>query len=242
MILELKGIIKKYGQNIVVNDVTQKFDNGVYGLLGPNGAGKTTLINIIATVLKADAGSISCNGQPVTDLKAYRSLIGYLPQHMGYYLNFTGEEFLKYLWNMKGRKGDEGQVGDLLKRFNLYDVRKKKISTYSGGMKQRLGISQAVIGEPCIILLDEPTVGLDLEERAEFKKYIQQLGKNAVVFLSTHIVSDVEETASEVLLMKRGIIEERITREQYCAMTGSSEMTGLEDYYLKKVGRDMGQW
>lgn len=126
MILELKGIIKKYGQNIVVNDVTQKFDNGVYGLLGPNGAGKTTLINIIATVLKADAGSISCNGQPVTDLKAYRSLIGYLPQHMGYYLNFTGEEFLKYLWNMKGRKGDEGQVGDLLKRFNLYDVRKKK--------------------------------------------------------------------------------------------------------------------
>ena len=109
-------------------------------------------------------------------------------------------------------------------------------------MKQRLGICQAVIGCPKIILLDEPTVGLDLEERAEFKKYIQKLGQDAIVFLSTHIVSDVEETASEVLLMKKGVIEERITREKYCAMTGSDEMPGLEGYYLKKVGKDMGQW
>lgn len=242
MLLELDGITKKYGQNTVVNSVTQRFDNGVYGLLGPNGAGKTTLINIIATVLRPDDGCIKYDGNKIADLKAYRSLIGYLPQHMGYYLNFTGEEFLDYIWNMKERQGNQEQVGELLKRFNLYDVRNKKISTYSGGMKQRLGICQAVIGCPKIILLDEPTVGLDLEERAEFKKYIQKLGQDAIVFLSTHIVSDVEETASEVLLMKKGVIEERITREKYCAMTGSDEMTGLEGYYLKKVGKDMGQW
>ena len=225
MLLELDGITKKYGQNTVVNSVTQRFDNGVYGLLGPNGAGKTTLINMIATVLRPDDGCIKYDGNKIADLKAYRSLIGYLPQHMGYYLNFTGEEFLDYIWNMKERQGDQEQVGKLLKRFNLYDVRNKKISTYSGGMKQRLGICQAVIGCPKIILLDEPTVGLD-----------------AIVFLSTHIVSDVEETASEVLLMKKGVIEERITREKYCAMTGSDEMTGLGGYYLKKVGKDMGQW
>lgn len=198
MLLELDGITKKYGQNTVVNSVTQRFDNGVYGLLGPNGAGKTTLINMIATVLRPDDGCIKYDGNKIADLKAYRSLIGYLPQHMGYYLNFTGEEFLDYIWNMKERQGDQEQVGKLLKRFNLYDVRNKKISTYSGGMKQRLGICQAVIGCPKIILLDEPTVGLDLEER--------------------------------------------ITREKYCAMTGSDEMTGLEGYYLKKVGKDMGQW
>lgn len=158
----------------------------MYGLLGPNGAGKTTLINIIATVLRPDDGCIKYDGNKIADLKAYRSLIGYLPQHMGYYLNFTGEAFLDYIWNMKERQGNQEQVGELLKRFNLYDVRNKKISTYSGGMKQRLGICQAVIGCPKIILLDEPTVGLDLEERAEFKNTFRNSDKMLLYFVDAY--------------------------------------------------------
>ncbi len=239
MKLELEGITKRYGAKTVVNKVTQSFTHGVYGLLGPNGAGKTTLINIIATVLKADDGTIRVNGKIAGHSPEYREFIGYLPQHMGYYNNFTGEEFLDYIWNLKNRKGEPSQVESLLKRFHLYDMRNKKISVYSGGMKQRLGIAQAIIGEPEILLLDEPTVGLDLEERAEFKRYIKELGEKTIVFLSTHIVSDVEETADEVMLMTHGSITERITSEEYNAMIAGNETTGLEEYYLGKVGKEL---
>ena len=219
MKLEIKNISKQYGKKTVLQGVSQEFSGGVYGLLGPNGAGKTTLLNIIATVLKASAGTICYEQKNVfDDLAGYHSMVGYLPQKIGFYTHFTGYDMMKYMH---------------------YDVKDNKIATYSGGMKQRLGIAQAFLESPRILLLDEPTVGLDLEERAEFKRMIQEAGKEMTVILSTHIVSDVEETADYILVMNEGKVLENHAMSYYMKQIEDKELTGLEQYYLHLTGRKL---
>lgn len=241
MNLEVKNIGKCYGRKNVLRGVNQIFSKGIYGLLGPNGAGKTTLLNIIATVISATEGEIFFDGKYIYNMREeYRSLIGYLPQNMGFYNNYTGYDLMKYMCHLKGGnyKNTE-QMDTLLKRVNLFNVKDDRIATYSGGMKQRLGIAQAFLGNPSIILLDEPTVGLDLEERAEFKKMIREAGKNARVLLSTHIVSDIEETADYILVMNEGQVLENKEMEFYKDYIANNELTGLEQYYLQLTGRKL---
>lgn len=241
MKLEIKNISKQYGKKTVLQGVSQEFSGGVYGLLGPNGAGKTTLLNIIATVLKASAGTICYEQKNVfDDLAGYHSMVGYLPQKIGFYTHFTGYDMMKYMHYLKGgdRKNTR-QIDELLQRVNLYDVKDNKIATYSGGMKQRLGIAQAFLESPRILLLDEPTVGLDLEERAEFKRMIQEAGKEMTAILSTHIVSDVEETADYILVMNEGKVLENHAMSYYMKQIEDKELTGLEQYYLHLTGRKL---
>lgn len=239
MKLEIKNISKSYKKKCVLDRVSQNFTKGVYGLLGPNGAGKTTLLNIIATALMASGGDIYFNGKSVYEqLAEYHSVIGYLPQKMGFYDHFTGYDLMKYMYHLKGGDiKDCAQIDMLLKRVNLYQVKDHKIATYSGGMKQRLGVAQAFLGTPDILLLDEPTVGLDLEERAEFKKMICEMGEHAIVILSTHIVSDIEETADHILIMNEGTILENHEMKYYLEKMKQEHLEGLEQYYLKLTGR-----
>lgn len=242
MELHLKGIEKSYRKKQVLFDINQSFGKGVYGILGPNGTGKTTLLNIMATALPASAGSIYRDDKQIdkANMEAYCSVIGYLPQKVDFYNHFTGYDFLKYMYILKGGKEKQPeQIDELLKRLHLYDVRGNKISTYSGGMKQRLGILQAFLGEPELLLLDEPTVGLDLEERAEFKNMIKEAGERATVILSTHIVSDVEETADYVLFMHEGKIIEGNSRSYYEEHMKEQGIAGLEEYYLNLAGRKL---
>ena len=239
MRIELKGITKKYGKKTVLSDVNQSFAEGVYGILGPNGAGKTTLLNIMASVLSTDGGKIYYEGKEINELgERYRAILGYLPQKMEFYDHFTGYEFLKYMYLLKGGKQkNPEQLNDLLQRVHLYNVRNQKIGTYSGGMKRRLGIAQAFIGEPKLLLLDEPTVGLDLEERAEFKKMVKEQGKKGTVILSTHIVSDVEETADYIVFINDGKLLESKDNDYYKSYMKEHGIEGLEQYYLQLAGK-----
>lgn len=241
MSIEIKEVSKKYGKKAVLSNINQTFGNGVYGILGPNGAGKTTLLNIIATVIPASQGSILFQGHAVNARSdEYRAIIGYLPQKVEFYSHFTGYDFLKYMYILKGGKEkNPEQLAYLLKRLHLYNVKDDRIGTYSGGMRQRLGIAQAFIGEPQLLLLDEPTVGLDLEERAEFKRMIREAGKNSCVILTTHIVSDVEETADYVMFMQDGCIIEGNESSYYDGLMKREGVEGLEDYYLKLAGRTL---
>lgn len=203
--IEISNICKSYKEKAVLNNISMTLENGVYGILGPNGAGKTTLLNILATVLKADSGNIIWNNNQILhNLEEYRSQIGYLPQQLSFYNNFTGRYFLEYMAELKGvNRADVDRVLDIV---HLADVSGKKIGTYSGGMKRRVGIAQAMLGTPGLVLFDEPTVGLDLEERAAFKNEIKKMGENSIVILSTHIVSDVEEVSDSIIYMKDGCI------------------------------------
>lgn len=241
MNLEIQKIRKQYRKKTVLQDVSQSFTEGIYGLLGPNGAGKTTLLNIIASVIPASAGEIFLDGKNVYDvIEKYHSMIGYLPQKIGFYNHFTGYDLMKYMHHLKGGDQKEtGQIDELLKRVNLYSVKDNRIATYSGGMKQRLGVAQAFLGNPSILLLDEPTVGLDLEERAEFKNMIREAGKTAIVILSTHIVSDIEETADYVLVMNEGSVLENKEMDYYKEYIEKNDVSGLEQYYLQLTGRKL---
>ncbi len=205
MELELKNITKKYKDKEAVKNANVTIHAGVTGLLGANGAGKTTVMRMICGVLKPTEGTISFDGLNVED-EMYRDVLGYLPQDFGYYPNFKARDFLLYIAALKGLDKESAKVKceELLKKVNLSDVANKKISTFSGGMKQRLGIAQALINDPKIIILDEPTAGLDPKERVHFRNMIGELGKNNIVILSTHIVSDVEHIADRILMMKDG--------------------------------------
>lgn len=207
MELVLDRVSKLYQNKIAVDRISTTLRPGVIGLLGENGAGKTTLMRMLCGILKPSSGTITFDGLDVSE-EMYRDVLGYLPQDFGYYPNFSGRDFLMYMSALKGieksvarRKCDE-----LLCTVNLEQVANKKIKTYSGGMKQRLGIAQAVLNNPKILILDEPTAGLDPKERVRFRNLIAELGKDSIVILSTHIVSDVEQIADRILMMKRGQI------------------------------------
>lgn len=216
MELILNNVEKKYGNNPAVSECSAVLREGVYGLLGPNGSGKTTLIRMICSLIKPSSGGIMLNGTSIFQLdEEYRDILGYLPQHFGYYPNFTAHDFLIYISSLKGipRKIAEENIADLLQLTGLYEERNKKIKTYSGGMKQRLGISQCLLGDPKIILLDEPTAGLDPAERIRFRNIINHLAKDKIIILSTHIVSDVEKLADRILIMKKGKVVYNETEE-----------------------------
>lgn len=231
MELVINRLSKQYKNKIAADRISVTLHKGVYGLLGANGAGKTTLMRIICGILKPDSGTVSFDGIDVSQ-EEYRSVLGYLPQDFGYYPEFTGKDFLLYMAALKGlekplakRKADE-----LLTLVSLQNVAKKKIKTYSGGMKQRLGIAQALLNEPKLLVLDEPTAGLDPKERVRFRNLIEALGKESIVLLSTHIVSDIEHIADEILMMKEG-------RLIYCGKWDETK-GGLETFYLQQLKED----
>ena len=229
MELVLDRVSKQY-QNIIAADrITLKLGVGVTGLLGANGAGKTTLMRMICGILKPTSGSISFEGTDVSE-ELYRDALGYLPQNFGYYPHFTGRDFLLYIAALKGldKKAAQRRSAELLKSVNLEEAADRKIRTYSGGMKQRLGIAQALLNDPRIIVLDEPTAGLDPKERVRFRNMIAELGKESVVLLSTHIVSDVEQIADRILMMRDGKIIWDGRKENIPA--------DLESFYLKEFG------
>ncbi len=217
MNLTINGISKKFKDKVAVDNFSVTLNTGIYGLLGLNGAGKTTLMRILADVSNQSSGEILIDGKNKNELGAdYRALIGYLPQDVGFYKNFSAEKFLYYVCALKGIGKEEGKIkiDELLKFVNLDKDRKRKIGKFSGGMKQRLGIAQALLNDPKILILDEPTAGLDPNERIRFKNLIADISKDKIVILSTHIVSDIEFIANEVLVMKDGVLVEKLTPSQ----------------------------
>ena len=209
MELSFDRLTKHYGSKIAVDQVSAVLKPGVYGLLGANGAGKTTLLRMLCAILESTFGEVFLDGKEVVSMGAdYRNVLGYLPQDFGYYPNYTAKEFLMYVSVLKGipRKIAGKRAEGLLEEVGLSHVEDKKVKTFSGGMKQRLGIAQALLNHPDILILDEPTAGLDPKERVRFRNLISDYAEDKIVILSTHIVSDVEAIADEVLLMKKGEI------------------------------------
>lgn len=207
MELQLRNLSKQYGTKCAVDNVNAKLEPGVYGLLGANGAGKTTLMRMICGVLKPTSGDIRLNGKTINELgEQYYTHLGYMPQDFGFYPDFTAREFMLYMAAVKGldKRVAKTRTQDLLHMVNLDDVADKKIKSYSGGMKQRLGIAQVELNNPSILILDEPTAGLDPKERVRFRNLISDFAKEKIVILSTHIVSDVSYIADTILLMKNG--------------------------------------
>ena len=220
MELRLDRLTKQFGSAIAVDRLSATLTPGVYGLLGANGAGKTTLMRMICDVLKPTSGSVVWNGAPIERLgERYRSVLGYLPQDFGYYPDFSALDFMLYLSALKGldSKAAKRRSMELLDLVGLKNVAKRKVKTFSGGMKQRLGIAQAVINDPQVLVLDEPTAGLDPKERVRFRNLISALAQDKVVILSTHIVSDVEYIADEILIMRAGQIVAPGTIEEILA-------------------------
>lgn len=229
MELIIDRLTKQYKNQIAVDRVSLKLCKGVYGLLGANGAGKTTFMRMLCGVLKPTSGTITFDNFDVAT-EEYRSELGYLPQDFGYYPEFTGMDFLLYMAALKGldKSYAKRKASKLLKIVSLQDKASRKIKSYSGGMKQRLGIAQALLNDPKIIILDEPTAGLDPKERVRFRDLIAELGKESIVILSTHIISDIEHIADIVLMMKKGQI---IYQGHW---TGETE--DLETFYLEQFG------
>lgn len=209
MELKTMELTKKFGSKTAVNELNITLSNGVYGLLGANGAGKTTLMRLLCNIQNPTSGKILLNGKNIVGLgEKYRNLLGYLPQHFGYYPDFTALDFLLYVGALKGldAKAARKKSKELLEAVGLSTESKHKIKTFSGGMKQRLGIAQAMLNDPRILILDEPTAGLDPKERVRFRNLISAFSKDRIVILSTHIVSDVEFIAEEIIMMKSGQI------------------------------------
>lgn len=207
MSLKINNITKVYNKKKALNNFTAEMTNGVYGLLGPNGAGKTTIINIIVGITQQNSGAVEYNGTDIRSLGTeYLDKIGYLPQNPRFYKNFKAEEFLMYMCALKGinKVKSRERVCELLKMVNLWEERNKKIGSYSGGMKQRIGIAQAMLNDPAVLILDEPTAGLDPKERIRLRNLISKLSSKRIVLLATHIVADIEYIAKQVILLKAG--------------------------------------
>jgi len=209
MELKLVKVTKSFNQKKAVNNVSFQLGKGVHGLLGANGSGKTTLMRLIVGILQADQGIVKADGKNILkNYDTYTGKLGYMPQHFGYYPNYTVEDFLEYMAVVKdlSLKYSKKRIDFLLKKLNLEDQRKKKMKQLSGGMLRRVGIAQALLNEPEILLLDEPTAGLDPKERIAFRHLIASLAGQCCIILSTHIVSDIESIADDVLVMKDGKI------------------------------------
>lgn len=205
--LEIVNLTKSYKHKNANENINLTLESGVYGLLGPNGAGKTTLMKQIATLKQPTSGKILYNGKDINSLDdEYRAVVGYLPQDFDAYKNFSAKDFLLYIGALKGMSKSEARekTEKLLKLVGLQEVKNKYISKFSGGMKRRVGIAQALLNNPKILILDEPTAGLDPQERARFRNLLSQIGKETIVILSTHIISDIESVAKETIMIKDG--------------------------------------
>jgi ABC-2 type transport system ATP-binding protein len=243
--LTIDHVSKRYGAHtLALQDFSLELGSGILGLLGPNGAGKTTLMSILATITKPTSGTIRWNGTDLAaDPNAIRSVLGYLPQDFGVYPNLNAAEFLEYLAAVKGLDADSARrrIDELLNLVNLTDVRKRPLGAYSGGMRQRIGIAQALLNDPKLLIVDEPTAGLDPEERVRFRNLLSDLSGDRIVILSTHIVSDVEATATDIALISQGrLVAHAAPEDLLRAVEGkvwewvvpSSELNAARQQYL----------
>lgn len=267
--LVINNVSKNYGNFCVLKDINLEITNGIYGLLAPNGAGKTTLIKMLATLLFPTKGEILYNGIDIFKMdESYRDILGYLPQEFGYYKNYSPSQFLLYLSALKGM--DNGlakkRIKELLDFVGLEDVIDKKMGKFSGGMIQRVGIAQAMLNNPKVLILDEPTAGLDPKERVRFRNLLTELSREKIVILSTHIVSDVESIANEIIMLKdkgifykdniqnlckilEGIIYETVVdfndvqafRKQYLSLSEKQEDGKMKVRFVSK-GKPEGGW
>jgi ABC-type multidrug transport system ATPase subunit len=245
--LTVNDISKHYGNKLALNEVSFSLEPGIYGLLGPNGSGKSTLMNILTGNLRATNGTVLWNDHETSSLgKAYREVLGYVPQQQSLYPEFSASRFLFYMASLKGlsTKKAKTEVRNVLDAVELSDVASQKIKTFSGGMKQRLLIAQALLGDPSLLIMDEPTVGLDPYQRDSIRKMIVGVAAKRIVLLSTHVVSDIEWIAKEILLLKNGELIRKGTRielvseiEQAVKRPNTSDKPlGLEDVYLHFYG------
>lgn len=254
MLLSIENLTKKYNENVVIDSINVSFKQGVNALLGVNGVGKTTLMNMLVTVLKPTSGQILLDGENILENeKQYRNMLGFLPQNFNGYPELSAKELMIYMGKLKNISDKEIKIrtNELLKLVSLEDVKNKKIKTFSGGMKRRLGIAQALLNDPKILLLDEPTAGLDPKERIKFRNIISNLGTDKIIILSTHIIPDIEPIANNIVVMKKGRIflngsceeilstlqgkvwEFRLTEEEACTMKNFEE---LGDFREKEDG------
>lgn len=227
--LELREVSKKYGEKSALDSVSLQMGPGIHGLLGPNGAGKSTLMNILACLIQPSSGFFTFLGKkPEEDAEGYLKELGYLPQHFGCYESFTGRQMLAYFAVLKGLKVDaaqQEQIEFLIEKLELKEDIDRKIRQYSGGMRQRIGIIQAFLGDPHLLIFDEPTAGLDPKQRILFRELMEEWGKDRLILLSTHILSDVKESADHIILLKEG----RVVQE----LEASDD---LEAVYMKTFG------
>nr|WP_309100026.1 ABC transporter ATP-binding protein [Fredinandcohnia onubensis] len=247
MNLTIENVSKVFDDKKALDSINLEFTTGVYGILGANGSGKTTLMRILASVMKPSSGRVLLDGQDISVLDyRYRDVIGYLPQHVGLYKNFTAEKFLLYIATLKGLSKEQAKekVIETLELVGLGEHSKKKVGKFSGGMKRRVGIAQALLNDPKILIVDEPTAGLDPKERIRFRNLLSKISTNRIVLLSTHIVSDIEFIAKEVLILKSGKLIQKQTpqsllkgiEEKVWSVTvdTESEITKFQSIY--KVG------
>ncbi|MCH5196824.1 MAG: ATP-binding cassette domain-containing protein [Oscillospiraceae bacterium] len=240
--LTLQNVTKKYGQKTALDGCSLIFKTGINALLGPNGSGKTTMMNIIADLIPANSGSVLWNGASITKLGAeYRGILGFMPQNVNLYKRFSAADNLRYFGKLKGLSTAqiEEDIPLLLEKVNLADCVNKKFGSFSGGMKQRLGIAVTIMNKPKLVIFDEPTAGLDPKERMRFRDILRELSEDAVVILSTHIVSDVEMLADNIILLKEGKVCESGTAEELqekYTSEASSDRTVLETVYMNFFG------
>lgn len=237
--LTLQNITKKYKDKCALTDVTLQLGQGIYGLLGPNGAGKSTLMNIITGNIRPTEGRVLWDGADIRELGGhFRSLIGYAPQQQGLYNSFSGRRFLSYMAALKGipKKEVRGEIERVLSYVNMQEAADRAIGGYSGGMKQRILIAQAILGNPKLIVLDEPTAGLDPKERVRVREQIKTLAGDKIILVSTHVVSDIAPVADEILLLRCGSLIDRDTVDALCRKYGESR--DLEQVYMHIFGEE----
>ena len=237
--LELQNISKKYKDKVALDGVSLSLSEGIYGLLGPNGAGKSTLMNIITGNVPQTSGTVLWNEKEIQSLGAsYRGILGYAPQQQGLYDTFTGRRFLSYMATLKAipRREMSDEINRVLTYVNLHEAADRPIGTYSGGMKQRILIAQAILGDPKLIILDEPTAGLDPKERVRIREKIKAIAGNKIILVSTHVVSDIETIAKEIILLKSGRVVDHDNVEALCQRYNNA--VNLEEVYMHLFGED----
>lgn len=215
--LKIENVSKKFGKKVALSDVVLELETGIYGLLGDNGAGKSTLMRLLVGVDKPTSGRIFYEGKDISQLKeAYRGLLGYMPQEFAVFPGFTAGEFLTYMGALKGlSKGElKDKIPRVLAFVNLEDEKDKKVSTFSGGMKRRVGIAQALLNDPKILILDEPTAGLDPGERIRFSNILSNMSKDKIILFSTHIISDIEAITKSIIILNDGKIRAKTTSDR----------------------------
>ena len=246
-------ISKSYGKNRALSEFSAKLDTGIYALLGPNGSGKSTLMNILTDNLKADGGKIYYDGEDVLKMGArFREKLGFMPQYPGMYGNFTAKEFLFYMSVLKGMRKDEAEksIPEILGAVELADVANHRISSFSGGMKQRLALTQAILGDPSVLILDEPTAGLDPKQRILIRNYISRISFNKIVIIATHVVPDIEYIAKCVIMLKKGVTVDKAPPAEllhkingcvWCVKTTADKVAKIQnEYTVTNILKDDG--